>query len=170
MSDERILAVVPDVTFADGSHAAVDLVLSEVPAHEEEVFAALVFLRDRSGRFAVVYSPRRQEWASPGGWREEGESVRQTVVREVVEETGLVLEPGALAPCGFQRFRPSTPGHWPKQGGCLQVFRARLDADAPPMHATEDDVTGWRWVTFDQFEELSGWAFWWPLAAALFSR
>lgn len=172
MSEEnhRTLASLPDVAFPDGSHAAVDLVLSEVPAPDEEVFAALVFLRDRSGRFALVYSPRRQEWASPGGSREEGETVRQTVVREVLEETGLVLEPHTLAPCGFQRFRPSTPGAWPERGGCLQVFHARIDADAPPMRATEDDVTGWRWVTFEEFEELSGWAFWWPVAAALFSR
>jgi ADP-ribose pyrophosphatase YjhB (NUDIX family) len=170
MSDERVLATVPEVVFPDTSRAAVELVLSGVPAHEQEVFAALVFLRDRSGRFAVVYSPRRQEWASPGGWREDGESVRQTVVREVVEETGLVLEVDALEPCGFQRFRPSTPGAWPEHGGCLQVFQARLDTDAPPMHATEDDVTGWRWVTLDEFEQLSGGAFWWPLAAALFSH
>lgn len=165
---DRTLASLPEVGFADGSRAAVELVLSDVAAPAEEVFAALVFLRDRSGRFAVVYSPRRQEWASPGGGREEGETPRQTVVREVLEETGLVLDAEALRPCGVERFTPLTPGRWPQAGGCLQVFQTRVDADAPPMRASADDVTGWRWVSFLELEALCGSAFWWPMAAALF--
>ncbi len=50
------------------------------------------------------------------------------------------------------------------------MFRTRIDADAPPLEAEADDVTGWRWVTFPAFEELCGSAFWWPMAAALFGR
>ena len=165
---DRVLGSLPDVTFADGSRAAVELVLSDVPAPDEEVFAALVFLRDRTGRFAVVYSPRREEWASPGGGREEGETARQTVVREVLEETGLVLDGQALRPCGVERFTPLTPGRWPLGGGCLQVFHVRVDADAPSLRGSTDDVTGWRWVTFGELEELCGASFWWPMAAALF--
>jgi len=166
---DRTLAALPDVAFADGSRATVELVLSDRTAPDEEVFAALVFLRDRSDRFAVVYSPRRQEWASPGGGREEGETARQTVVREVLEETGLDLDEAALHPCGVERFTPLTPGRWPEGGGCLQVFTTRIDADSPLMRATADDVTGWRWVTYPELEELCGSAFWWPMAAALFS-
>ena len=168
MSD-HILTTVPEVAFADGSRATVELVLSGAAVPDEEVFAALVFLQDRSDRFAVVYSPRRQEWASPGGGREEGESARQAVVREVREETGLVLDEETLHPCGFERFTPLTSGRWPSGGGCLQVFRTRVDADGPPLQGHADDVTGWRWVTFREFEELCGSAFWWPMAAALFS-
>lgn len=165
----RLVASLPDVGFADGSRAAVDLVLSDAPAPDAEVFAALVFVQDRSGRFALVYSPRRAEWASPGGWREDGEAVTETVVREVLEETGLEIPATALVPCGYERLQPLTPGLWPDEGGCLQVFRTRLDADAPDLVGGADDVTGWRWVTFEQFSELCGGAFWWPLAAALFA-
>ena len=164
----RLVAALPDVGFADGSRAAVELVLSDAPAPDAEVFAALVFLQDRAGRFAVVYSPRRAEWASPGGWREDGEAVAATVVREVLEETGLEVDAAALAPCGYERLRPLTPGRWPEGGGCLQVYRTRIDADAPDLVGQADDVTGWRWVTTDEFEALCGSAFWWPLAAALF--
>jgi 8-oxo-dGTP pyrophosphatase MutT (NUDIX family) len=165
---ERTVATLPEVVFADGSRAAVELVLSATTAPDADVFAALVFLQDRSGRFAVVYSPRRQEWASPGGGREEGETVRHTVVREVLEETGLALEERGLEPCGYERLAPLTPGLWPERGGCLQVFRARVDEQAPPLRGAADDVTGWRWVTYREFEELCGTAFWWPMAAALF--
>lgn len=164
----RLVAGLPDVGFADGSRAAVDLVLSDAPALDAEVFAALVFVQDRAGRFAVVYSPRRAEWASPGGWREDGEAVVETVVREVREETGLELQAAALVPCAYERLRPLTPGRWPDEGGCLQVYRTRVDADAPDMGAGADDVIGWRWVAMDEFEALCGAAFWWPLAAALF--
>ena len=164
----RLVAGLPDVGFADGSRAAVDLVLSDAPAPDAEVFAALVFVQDRAGRFAVVYSPRRAEWASPGGWREDGEAVVETVVREVLEETGLELQAAALVPCAYERLRPITPGRWPDEGGFLQVYRTRVDADAPDMGAGADDVIGWRWVAMDEFEALCGAAFWWPLAAALF--
>lgn len=162
------VATVPEVRFPDGSRAAVDLVLATVPAPDAEVFAALVHLRDRAGRFALVYSPRREEWASPGGWREDGEAVTETVVREVLEETGLVLEPTALQPCGYERFRPLTQGRWPAPGGCLQVFRAQLDTEAPALSGEADDVVDRRWVTMAEFEALCGTAFWWPLTAALF--
>jgi 8-oxo-dGTP pyrophosphatase MutT (NUDIX family) len=164
----RLVARLPDVGFADGSRAAVDLVLSDAPAPDAEVFAALVFVQDRAGRFAVVYSPRRAEWASPGGWREDGEAVIETVVREVLEETGLELPAAALAPCAYERLRPLTPGRWPDGGGCLQVYRTRLDADAPDIGGSADDVIDWRWVTMDEFEALCGAAFWWPLVVAVF--
>lgn len=166
----QTLSRLPEVVFADGSRASVELVLSGEAVPDDEVFGALVFLQDRSGRFAVVYSPRRQEWASPGGGTEEGETARQAVVREVHEETGLVLDEAALRPCGHERFVPLSPGRWPAHGGCLQVFRARIDADAPALQGEADDVTGWRWVTLPEFEELCGTAFWWPMAAALFGR
>ena len=170
MGPEERIAAIPEVVFADGSRAAVELVLSPTPAPAEEVFAALVLLEDSDGRFAVVYSPRRAEWAAPGGFREDGESVVGTVVREVGEETGLQLDPALLEPCGYERFRPLSAGRWPGGGGVLQVFRARLDVGGPALAASGDDVYGHRWVTRAEFEELCGDAFWWPLAGAVLSR
>jgi 8-oxo-dGTP pyrophosphatase MutT (NUDIX family) len=163
----RLVASIPEVVFADGSRAAVEVVLDSEPAPDTDVFAALVMIEDAEGSFALVYSPRRAEWASPGGYREPGERVRETVVREVLEETGLLLDEAALLPCGYERFRPLTPGRWPREGGCLQVFRTRVPTVRPPLAAAEDDVVDHRWVGLEQFESLCGEAFWWPLAAAL---
>lgn len=165
---EQVVAAIPEVEFPDGSRAAVELVVSGAPAPDGEVFAALVLLEDSQGHFAVVYSPRREEWASPGGGREAGESPTQTVVREVLEETGLRVVEHSLVPCGYERFRPLSPGgRWPDEGGCLQVFRARLGVSQPALSSSFDDVVDHRWVSPAEFEDLCGRAFWWPLARAV---
>ena len=81
---------------------------SSVPVDERRVFAAMVFVRDARGDFAAVHSVRRAEWGSPGGWREPDESPVDNAVRETAEETGLLLEPARVFPCGYERFTPRT--------------------------------------------------------------
>ena len=78
------------VRFVDGTSADVDLIRSAREADPSRVFAAMAFVRDAEGDFAVVHSIRRGEWGAPGGWRE-GESLR--------------------APTPFARFvrRPASP-------------------------------------------------------------
>lgn len=162
-----VVARLRSVPFADGSIAHVDLVRSDLPAPPDTVFAAMVLLRDAVGRYAVVYSPRRAEWSSPGGRREDGESVAGTALREVREETGIELDSAALRAWGYERFEPvSATGRWPRLGGCLQVFQAEIDTAAPELVMGEDDVTAVRWVTPAEFESLCGDRFWWPLVAA----
>ena len=53
----RVVASIPEVVFADGSRAAVDVVLDSEPAPDADVFAALVMIEDAEGSFALVYSP-----------------------------------------------------------------------------------------------------------------
>lgn len=43
--------------------------------------------------------PRRGFWAMPAGYMEQGESLQQAGARELVEETGLVIDPNALKLC-----------------------------------------------------------------------
>ena len=160
------LARLEAVEFADASVAHVDLWLSDQPVEEESVFAAMVVVGDAAGRFVVVYSPRREEWGAPGGWREPGESVVECALREVEEETGLRLAPGDLRPVGFEKFEPvSTGGRWPEQGGALQLFSAVIAGSGGALHASESDAVAPAWVTPDQFAGLARARFWWPLVA-----
>ena len=85
---DKGVARVRGIRFVDGTSADVDLIRSDREADEARVFAAMAFVRDDAGDFAVVHSVRRGEWGAPGGWREAGESVRENAVREVREETG----------------------------------------------------------------------------------
>ena len=159
-----VLARLREVRFADGSVANVDLVRSDEPVPESEVFAAMVVLQDADGRYAVAYSPRRREWGPPGGWREPGESVVECVLREVREETGLELAGASLTVCGEERFTPvSLTGRWPSEGGSMQLFRAQITSATPDLVATEDDAVDPQWMTVEEFRSRSGERFWWPL-------
>jgi 8-oxo-dGTP diphosphatase len=63
------------------------------------------FVRDAAGRVLVVQRakpPGAGLWSVPGGKHEPGETLAQAVAREVLEETGLVVEVGALA-CVVER-------------------------------------------------------------------
>ena len=156
-------------TFADGSVADVELWLGPDEAQGDDVFASMVVLGDGSGRLAAVWSPRRQEWSVPGGVREPGEAPREAAVREVLEETGVVVDPASLEPCGQEVFRPvSGRGRWPAGGGVLQLYRA----DAPrgqALASTMADAVDARWVELDELADLAGHRFWWPLVAAVAS-
>ena len=163
----RLVAHVPHATFADGSSCDVDLWLSPEAAEPSEVFGAMVVLRDREDRYAVVWSPRREEWSTPGGGREPGESVRECAVREVREETGLVIDPEVLEPVGAEQFGPAAGGaRWPA-GGFLQLFTAVLDRPSPPLVAREADAVDPQWVSAQDLQARCGDRFWWPLVAAV---
>ena len=163
----RLVASVPGATFADGSVADVELWASTEPVDEARVFVATVVVTDALGRYAVTYSPRRREWGIPGGWREPGESVVECAVREVQEETGLQLAADELRAFGHEDFTPrSLHGLWPAGGGSMQVFRTTLPVAGEDLVAVEPDAVDPKWLTADEFEELSGQQFWWPLVAA----
>ena len=113
---DKGVARVRGIRFADGTTADVDLIRSDREADEARVFAAMAFVQDDAGDFAVVFSVRRGQWGSPGGWREPGESVRENAVREIREETGLVVAGDALRPRGYERFHRRSVGR-PVAGG-----------------------------------------------------
>ena len=167
---DRPVARIPVVVFPDGTRASVDLIASEAPVTASGVFAATCFLQDEQDRFAVVHSPRRDAWGSPGGWIEPGESAPDAAVREIREETGLAVTADDLEVCAYERFTVDgeSRGRWLPGRSYLQVFRARVVGRAPSMAATEDDVDGWRWVDRAELERLCGGDFWWPLVPRLF--
>jgi 8-oxo-dGTP pyrophosphatase MutT (NUDIX family) len=164
---DRGIVRVTGVRFADGTRADVDLIRSSREADPRRVFAAMAFVRDATGDFAVVHSVRRAEWGAPGGWREPGESVRENAVREVREETGLVVLPEQLVPLGYERFHHrSSGGLWRDGLDLLQAFEVRVPGRRPQLAADLDDTCDRRWVTWSELADLCSGLFWWPLAEA----
>lgn len=165
---DRGLARYLDLPFANGA-SDVDLVASPNPVPEEKVLAAMVFVRDAVGDFVAVHSIRRNEWGSPGGWREPGESPVENAVRETHEETGLLLAPGQLEVVGYERFTPRS-GDNPigRDRPFLQVYRADLPESRPAVTQGDEGIAATRWVTPQEYAALCGHLFWWPLATVAF--
>jgi 8-oxo-dGTP diphosphatase len=56
-------------------------------------------VRDGAGRLLLIqrgHDPEAGRWSLPGGRIEPGESDTRALVREMIEETGLTVEPGPL--------------------------------------------------------------------------
>jgi ADP-ribose pyrophosphatase YjhB (NUDIX family) len=68
----------------------------DAPAANRLVPAASAVVVDEAGRILLHRRTDNELWSIPGGGMEVGERIADTVVREVREETGLVVEPEVL--------------------------------------------------------------------------
>ncbi|MGD8201581.1 DUF4031 domain-containing protein [Ornithinimicrobium sp. W1679] len=184
---ERPLARVENgLSTATSAPHVLDVVASGL--EQTQAGAAVVLVRAQQW-MALVRNASRPGWSPPGGKRERGESVREGAVREVVEETGLVLETGALVAVGYERITvPDGVDPRPFETGVnhLQVFgavvaprsdgRSRADGSAPGgpgavpapdglpvLRPDLDDVLEAGWFTRRDAVELAGHEPWWPL-------
>ncbi len=57
---------------------------------------AIIIEADRVLLVKRAHPPIQGEWSIPGGVLEVGEFVREAAIREAREETGLIVDPGAL--------------------------------------------------------------------------
>ena len=154
------------VRLGPGSRTDVDLVGATRPVDPSHVFAAMTFVRDRDGAIALTWSERRSEWSVPGGWREVDETPAEGAAREIAEETGIVVPPEALAPVGWERFRPIVgPSRFAPEVDLMQVYAVRLPTSAPRLRAEPGSSRPPEWATPEEFALLAGRQFWWPLAA-----
>ncbi|WP_326671222.1 NUDIX hydrolase [Streptomyces sp. NBC_01257] len=62
------------------------------PEANSVVPSVTAVVRDKEGRLLVIHKTDNDLWALPGGGHDIGESIADTVVREVVEETGITVE------------------------------------------------------------------------------
>ena len=120
--------------------------------------AVRVVLADAGARVLLFHVLTPDEapdgwWELPGGGIDPGETYLDAAVREIREETGLVLDPAQVSQPGWRR--DST---WLSRGKRLQhevVVRAQVAADQPPV------VDGGR--TPQEVEDFVTFR-WWPVA------
>lgn len=68
----------------------------EAPKANSVVPSVVAVVRDSQGRILLIHKTDNDLWALPGGGHEIGESIVDTVVREVKEKTGYDVEVEAL--------------------------------------------------------------------------
>ncbi|HEV7741378.1 MAG TPA: NUDIX domain-containing protein [Pseudolysinimonas sp.] len=122
-----------------------------------------VLLIDAEGRVLMFlqYGKDRAvapRWITPGGGVDPGETHDQAALREVHEETGLVLDavPPAFLAEDFdpdQRWHPYDEGHW-------EWYSVRVEHFEPDRAGWTDeeleDVVQWRWFTADELRHEHG--------------
>lgn len=62
------------------------------PVANSVVPSVTAVIRDGDGRILIIHKTDNDLWALPGGGHDIGESIGDTVVREVVEETGITVQ------------------------------------------------------------------------------
>jgi len=114
--------------------------------------AATVVLRDRSrDAYLLVrrgHDPYRGHWSFPGGFIESGrESIEETAAREVLEETGIRLDPKEMRLVDVR----SRPDRDPRDHVADVGYYAEVDSAQAEARDETDEV---RWATAEELDGL----------------
>lgn len=105
----------------------------------------------------LVHKPRKYDaWQLPQGGVEEGESVSEAALRELQEETGLVV-PSVLYESEhrykYDFSRNFRKRHNPVNDGQELLFVAALCPENPKITVDEREIDGYRWVLPEDFPQ-----------------
>ncbi|MFB8353462.1 NUDIX domain-containing protein [Streptomyces niveus] len=116
---------------------------SDAPPANSVVPSVVAFVQNEAGQVLMIQRSDNGRWALPGGGHDVGESISDTVVREVWEETGIKAEVDGMS--GIY----TDPGHVMlyDDGEARQQFS--ICFRARPVGGeirTSDETTQVRWV------------------------
>jgi 8-oxo-dGTP diphosphatase len=75
--------------------------------HPMNIVAAGAFVTNSHGQVLMINSPRYGDWEFPGGQVEEGETIPHALEREVLEETGIIVQVKSLVGIYSNTRKPS---------------------------------------------------------------
>lgn len=106
-----------------------------------DIHVSAAVIVDDEGRVLVVRKQGTTRFMQPGGKPEPGESAAQTLIRELNEELGLVLDESDLQPLGtFVSAAANEPGH--------RVVAEAFAASIRPERVTvQAELAELRWIT-----------------------
>lgn len=108
------------------------------------------------GRLLLVrrgQEPGRGLWSVPGGRLEPGETVAEGCAREVLEETGLRVVPGALVGT-VERSAPDGSTYVIDDLDCAVATGVETGDDGLPLLAAGDDADDAAWASYDDLATL----------------
>jgi 8-oxo-dGTP pyrophosphatase MutT (NUDIX family) len=129
-------------------------------AMSARVVSCGVVLLDPDGRVLLAHATETSHWDVPKGHGEEGEAPHVTALREMVEETGIVIGPERLKDLGLFVYRRDKD---------LHLFAARATADELDLTACTctslfprrsdgtliPEMDAYRWAAPDEVERYA---------------
>ena len=110
---------------------------------------AIIIEEDRVVLIKRGHAPLLGKWSIPGGVLEVGETLRKGVVREVLEETGLAIEPGELLGV-FERVVPDEDGRMKYHYVLIDFLCRRVAGEL----VAADDAEEARWFRREELAAL----------------
>lgn len=107
-------------------------------------------------RFLITRRVMTKAWAAgwwevPGGGAQAGESSRQAVNREVLEETGIDVSD--IEPSRIYTYSRENPGQGDNY--FVDVYRFETDFKEEDLHFQESEILGWKLATADEIKALA---------------
>lgn len=106
-----------------------------------DIHVSAAVIVDDEGRVLVVRKKETSRFMQPGGKPEPGETPAQTLIRELHEELGVLLDEADLEPLGtFVSEAANEPGH----RVVAEAFSTSID---PAEVAVQAELAELRWIT-----------------------
>ena len=123
----------------------------DAPAINSVVPSVVAIVQDDQGRVLMIHKTDNDKWALPGGGHDPGESIADTVVREVKEETGYDVEVETITGTYTNPHHVMAYDDGEVRQQFSIAFRARLIGGEKRTSSESKEV---EWLTTEQIEQL----------------
>lgn len=122
------------------------------PKANSVVPSVVAVVRDDAGRILLIHKTDNDLWALPGGGHEIGESIVDTVVREVKEETGYDVEVETLTGTYTNPHHVMAYDDGEVRQQFSLAFRARLVGGEAKTSSESREVVWWEPSRLDELD------------------